>query len=356
MERPKILILQNELSAYNVCVYNIIAESYDLTVGFFLKDKSDIDCEFTKHKFSYYRIGPFRFIKGLRKFAKQFDVVSILPDPHNFSYFIFPFLPHKNKLLSWSIGFRCSYIHPYITDRKHTFFDSIYKSLYQKVDANIFYMEKSKEFWMNTNLDMSKVFVAPNTTGVEPIEINPDEKKIILFVGTLYRGKGLDLLLQSFKDAIQRAINKTKLVIVGGGEMRDELEKYVADNNMIDTVEFTGPIFDEKVLCRFFQKALLCVSPTQGGLSCPKSMGYGVPFVCRRDAITGGEVYHMTSGVNGIMYDNDSDLTDILVDAIDYPSTYVEMGVRAKNYYDNNATPRHMAQGAMDAINYVLSK
>ncbi len=356
MAKPKVLILQNELSAYNVCVYNIIAMDYDLTLGFYLKDKSKAECKFKKINLEYRAVGPFIYIKGLRKLAKQFDVVSVVPDPHVLSYCLLPFQPHKYKTLSWGIGFRCSYVHPYLPSRKHDFIDFLYKKLYQKFDADIFYMEKSKEFWKGTNLDLSKVFVAPNTTEVEPIEIRPDEKKCILFVGALYRGKGLDLLLQSFKDSIGKTANSSKLVIVGGGEMKEELEKYVADNLLSDFVEFTGPVFDEKVLCNYFQKALLCVSPTQGGLSCPKSMGYGVPFVCRKDAITGGEIFHLTSGVDGILYDNDKDLTEIFIDAMDNPNKYVEMGFKAKDYYIKNATPRHMAKGAMDAFKYVLSK
>lgn len=84
-------------------------------------------------------------------------------------------------------------------------------------------------------------------------------------------------------------------------------------------------------------------------------MGYGVPFVTRRDAITGGEIYHITPGVNGIMYEKDNELTAILIDAANNPQKYVEMGFKAKVYYDNHATVRHMAQGAMDAFDYALN-
>ena len=52
----------------------------------------------------------------------------------------------------------------------------------------------------------------------------------------------------------------------------------------------------------------------------------------------------------------DEDLEEILVDAIEHPSKYVEMGRRAKDYYDNNATPLHMANGAIRAIECAMSK
>lgn len=356
MIKTRILLLQNELSSYNVPVYNIIAEHYDLTVGYYLDDKSKQECRFEKKQFQMKRLGSLTLIKGLRKYAKDFDLVCIIPDMHVVSYCLLPFMPHKYKVINWSIGFRVSYYHPYITSRKHVYADKVFHNILSKCDASIFYMKKSMEFWEDTNFDVSRVFVAPNTTEVVPIDIRPEAKTNIIFVGTLYRGKGVDLLLASYKDAIKKTTNRSKLVIIGGGEMFDELQQYVRDNDMTKSVEFTGPIYDETMLSKQFQNALLCVSPTQGGLTCPKSMGYGVPFVCRRDAITGGEIYHMDSGVNGIMYDKDSDLTDILIDAIDYPARYVEMGIKAKEYYDNNATIKHMAQGAICAINYVLSK
>lgn len=48
MKKNKVLILQNELSSYNVDVYNLLAEKYELTLGFYLKDKSQIKCNFQK--------------------------------------------------------------------------------------------------------------------------------------------------------------------------------------------------------------------------------------------------------------------------------------------------------------------
>lgn len=357
MEKKKIIILQSSLMQYRVPTWNILADKYDLTIGYFDKGLPK-DCEkhFKVHKFGSRKFGPFIFIFNLRNYLQQFDVVCFVPDPHIPSFVVLPFLPHKYKLLTWSIGFRCSYTHPYLVDRKHTIMDRVvYQWIFNKVDANIFYMKNALAFWRDNQIDKNRVFVAPNTTDVEPIDLIPKKKTGFLFVGTLYRGKGIEFLIESFKNAINKTGSDVKLTIVGNGEMRNELENYVVCNNLENNVEFTGAIYDETLLATHFQKALLCISPTQGGLSCPKSMGYGVPFVCRRDAITGGEIHHMTDGVNGIMYDSNTDLDDILVDAINNPSKYVEMGVKAKHYYDNNATPKHMAQGVTNAIEFTLN-
>lgn len=350
----KVLILQNEISSYSAPVYNIIAEHFDLTVAYYIKDKSNCICKFKKIKLDSKELGGLVFVKKVRKLASQYDVVSMLPNLRNPSYCMLSFLPRRYRLVNWSIGFRASYTNPYITNRKHVIADYIFQNIISNCDASIFYMEKAKEFWKESSLDLTKIFVAPNTTEVIPIDIKGEEKNDFLFVGTLYKGKGVELLLDAFKEVTTKYDNNNRLHIVGDGPERKKLEAYVYQYNLNDKVIFHGAIYDEKKLADRFSKALLCISPTQGGLSVPKSMGYGVPFVTRKDAITGGEIYHITSGVNGIIYENDKDLPNILTEACLNPKKYVDMGIKAKEYYDKHATIKHMAQGAMDAFEYVL--
>lgn len=353
----KVLLLQSQIREYRIPTFKHVVEKYELTVATYGDEKKTEDFGLNVIKLKTIGIGPFQFIKGLRHLAREYDVVVMQPDLHIPSCFLLPFLPHRYKVVSWSIGFRCSYEHPYITTRKHVLADNLFERVLEKCDANIFYMDKAKEFWKDSTLNMDKVFVAPNTTGVEAnCNDNRSLKKDVLFIGTLYKGKGIDLLIKSFAEACRTQHSDSKLYIIGKGPMREELEVIAQSNNISDQVVFVGPVYDEQIISTYFQKAVLCISPTQGGLTCPKSMGYGVPFVCRKDAITGGEIYHMTTGVNGIMYEQDSELTGIIVDAMKNPDKFIEMGTLAKSYYDNNATPKHMAEGIIDAIEYVSNK
>ena len=349
-----LIIFQTEISAYDVECYNIISDSYNLTLAYFTKDKSAKECRFKKVKLDSRKFGPFHIVKGVQKLAKQYDVVCIPPNLHFPSYCILPFLPHKYKIVSWSIGFRVSYVHPYKTERKHNIIDWCFKKVLDVCDANIFYMDKAKEFW-HGNINLDKVFVAINTTQVNPITILPEEKKTILFVGSLYKGKGVEKLLETYTRLLEKIDNPLPLIIVGDGPERQVLEKYVKDHRLDNNVSFKGAIFDETILKDYYAQALISVSPYQAGLSVPKSMGYGVPYATKKDAITGGEIYHITDGVNGFMYESDDDLFEILLDASKDPMKYVEMGRRAKDYYDSYATVCHRAKGAMTAFNYVLS-
>ena len=348
----KVLLLQTEISGYNVSTYNEIAKEFDLTIGYFCKDKSAKECFFKKKLFGVRKIGPLTFVKGLRKYCKDYDAVCFVPDFHVPSFCLLPFLPHTYKMLSWSIGFRCSYAHPYLPNRKHNFLDWIYHIILSRCDANVFYMEKSIEFWNTTSLLKDNIFIAPNTTEVAPFEFVPEKKNDFLFVGTLYRGKGLDLLLSAFQQFKQRVQSKTRLIIVGKGEMEEELKETVQKEELNDSVIFTGAIYDETALAKYFEQSILCFSPTQAGLSAPKSLGYGVPFVTRKDAITGGEIYHIANGITGVLYENNEELLDVMLETATNRDKYLEMGRNAMAYYQGNATIKHMAQGFINAVNF----
>lgn len=352
----KILVLQRVILPYRVPFYNALNEKVDLTVAYYMYDKTGDECQFKKIKITANKLGPVYTQKGVRKLANQFDVVVIGTDLHALSYIVLPFFPHKYHLLSWGIGFRVSHTHPFVVDRKHNLLDRITEIIMSKCEANIFYMPQVKQFWKNSSLKQEKMFVAPNTVEVANVVCDNEKKKNIIFVGTLYKGKGVDALLRSVSEAKKRVCNFFHVDIIGDGPCRLELEVLSNSLGLANNVSFHGAIFDSKELSHLYSTALCCVSPYQAGLSVCTSMGNGVPFITKANAITGGEICHITDGLNGVLYRKDEDLTGILIDVIDNPSKYIEMGSKAKDYYDNKASILHMVKGFMSAIEYATSK
>lgn len=355
-EKKKVLLVLNTINDYRVETYNLINEVYDFTVGYNVADQTVKPCNFKKIKFETKKIGPFA-VFGLKfwKECKKYDAVITSFDIHNFEFAFIPFIKRKYKLLTWSIGLRCSYSRPYNVNRTHTPLDYFSYLIMKAADANIMYMEKARDFWNKTDLNQNKIFIAPNTTSV--IDITPNtQKKSILFVGTLYKSKGVDKLITAYKNAISNYETDITLDIVGKGTERAYLENMTKDLGINDKVIFHGAIYDENILSKLFEKALICVSPTQAGLTVPKSMGYGVPVVTRYDAITGGEIYHISPNHNGIIYHKDEDLSSILLSAIKNPDEFKIMGENARLYYQEHAMPKYQAQGVIDALNYSFSK
>lgn len=354
-ERRKVLLVLNTINDYRVETYNIINQVFDFTVAYNVADQTVKKCEFKKIKFNTHKFGPFHiFGRQFWEECKKYDAVITSFDIHNFEFALIPFIRRKYKLLTWSIGLRCSYTRPYDVNRKHEVLDSISYRIMKSADANIFYMEKAREFWQSTKLDQNKIFIAPNTTNVIDIEPNKP-KNSILFVGTLYKSKGVDKLIEAFSKAISDTDSNITLDIVGKGDEKSALEELAENLGIKEKVIFHGPIYDEAQLSKLFEKALASVSPTQAGLTVPKSMGYGVPMITRTDAISGGEIYHISHNITGIFYDNDDELSTILRDIISNKEKYITMGEKAMSYYKNHATPRHQANGVIEALKYALN-
>lgn len=71
-----------------------------------------------------------------------------------------------------------------------------------------------------------------------PEEIDKDGK-ICVAVGRLVKSKGFDKLLKAHKRLLEEGINH-KLWILGEGEERENLEKYIKDNKLSDSVTLFG--------------------------------------------------------------------------------------------------------------------
>ena len=71
------------------------------------------------------------------------------------------------------------------------------------------------------------------------------------------------------------------------------------------------------------------------------------------DAITGGERNNIIDGQNGVYYNSVEELAQILVSSVE-EEKYARMAENARDYYHNVCPPEKMANGALQAIRYVL--
>ena len=304
----------------------------------------------------YCAIGPFTWHNGFKSIINQYDVVVFPPYLRMVRVAIMPLLPHKPKLISWSIGVHASYTRPYDLSRKPDFKDRLSQSIQNHSDACIFYMPEPIEYWKKYgSIDEEKYFVAHNTVEIAPLtttELGP--RTFILFVGTLYKQKGVEELIKCYALAKGKVGDLPPLMIIGDGPEKRNIKRLIISLDLEDDVVLEGAIFDEIILKDFFSEAILCISPKQAGLTVLKSFGYGVPFVTRRDAITGGEKSNIKDGVNGYFYDTEEELINIIVRTKTHPEEFMIMSDAARNHYLTEASPEAMAQGVIDAIMYVL--
>lgn len=347
----KVLILYNRVWPYRIPIFNLLSKEYDLTVSYSIdKDfKEEVDFKVTNlpgRQISRF----FIHADNLHDYCKNFDVIIGIGDIGWLSLMRLLFLRKRNyKIILWGIGVRASYNSQY---GEKSFWNNVRYYLMDKADAVLFYSENPIDIYLKQGFNREKLHVANNTVYVEntkPIQA----KDSIIFIGTLYKQKRIYELLHSYLKAKKQTDKLPILNIIGGGDEYDNIKSWLSENNLTNDVYLLGKIFDEKTLSHYFNKSLACISPGQAGLSVLKSMGYGVPFITMQNAITGGEIFNIENNITGVLYERDEDLTGIILDIVENTPKYLEMGVKAKNYYNRYRKPKDMAQGIIDAIEYV---
>lgn len=356
MRDKKVLIIYNRVWSYRVKIFDIINQHYDLTVAY--SDKS-----FTGKKFGFktiyapvVNVGPVSFHKtNLRKLALNYDVVIAISNARWISLMLLSLRKRKFKFILWGIGVSASYENK--LDSKTTW-DRVRFFFARKSDAVLFYSSYPIEKYVRNGIEREKLFVANNTVGIDEqfnLAETENTKSGFLFIGTLYAQKGIDILLNAYIK-LSKTTDLPVLHIIGAGPMETTLRSLIDTNHLQEKVILHGAIYDQKVLVNFFSKSLVCISPKQAGLSVLMSMGYGVPFLTSKDAITGGEIFNIEHLENGLIYDGtEEDLQKSIIWVINNREKMLAMGREAKKHYDGQRKPSDMADAIMDSIEYVLS-
>lgn len=357
MTKPKVLILYNYLFHYRIPIWNILAEKYDIKVVYSYPAKDDVirQCNFETEYIPVKSISKLLYHeKNISKIAKNYDVVLSDGQVTFADYSALAFRHRNFKLIYWCIGAPASYGRHYGDASKGYYF--VNDLVHKRADAMVFYSDVPIESHVQRGYKKDSLFVANNTVQVEKIDVNWENKDTLLFIGTLYMEKGLQLLLEAYKSANESNANLLPLTIVGGGSQFNLVKEWVENNNLTDKIKLTGPIYDQKEKAQIFAKSIACISPLQAGLSVLESMGYGVPFITSSDAITGGEAFNITDNETGLRMSDISQLSNIIGDISSNPQKYIEMGKKAYSHYWICRKPEDMAKGLSDAIDYVLTQ
>lgn len=104
----------------------------------------------------------------------------------------------------------------------------------------------------------------------------------LIFIGRLTSVKRLDLLLTALNNLKQKGHNYN-LVLIGGGEEKENLEKICSQLGLNESVWFYGPCYDEAENAQLIYNADLCVAPGNVGLTSMHVMVYGTPLLTHND-------------------------------------------------------------------------
>ena len=176
-----------------------------------------------------------------------------------------------------------------------------------------------------------------------------EEKKVILFVGK-YTSKKRPLdLLQSFQ---QMGRNDCILIMVGEGELRQEMEIYVKSAGLEDKVVFTGFVNQSEISSYYSVADVFVMCSGMGetwGLSVNEAMNFARPVIVSNTC--GCSVDLVKHGENGFIFEegNIGQLTDFLQRMLADASFAKSAGIRSREIIEDFSIQR-IVQNLSEAI------
>ncbi|MCL1988165.1 MAG: glycosyltransferase family 4 protein [Firmicutes bacterium] len=154
-----------------------------------------------------------------------------------------------------------------------------------------------------------------------------EEDSVIVAVGRVAKEKSLDVLINMMPPLLQK-LPTVKLLIIGDGPLREELQQLTITLNVQNNVIFAGAK-PWNIIGKYYSMgdifATASTSETQG-LTYIEAMAAKVPVVVKRDPSFAELVRH---GETGFLFDNDEDAANIMYYALTNQATAVKVATKA---------------------------
>lgn len=260
--------------------------------------------------------------------------------------------------------------------------DHVRNLLGRQASAVMVYTESGRRKVVDEfGFDPSRVFVAQNAIDQRPIagarerclarpddlaafrrERGIDPAQTIIHVSRLIPEKNPAPLIRGM--ALLRDTHPgARLVLVGDGPTRPELERLAQALGVTDSVIFAGSIYDENRLAPWMLSATLMCYPFSAGLSLLHSFGYGLPVVTGdREGAHNPEIEAMRDGETGLFYrvartpaaEDDPASVEAMVAAwrrvMDDPELRARLAAGALRQAQGVYTIENMARGFLEAL------
>ncbi len=180
-------------------------------------------------------------------------------------------------------------------------------------------------------------------------ELCLQDAKVIIYIGSITEGRGLDILIQAFTKVIQKR-GAAKLLMVGDATNKANLEELAMDLGVNRDVIFTGRVPQSKVP-DFIAAADVGVSPVPPTsfyrVSSPikmfEYMASAKPVVANEEILEHKEVLLESEGGIVVPY-TPEDFSDAIMDLLDNPAKASEMGRRGREWVTDNRSYEVLAR------------
>ena len=233
------------------------------------------------------------------------------------------------------------------------------KFIIQRAAGYIVYGSKSREYLENLGIAPNQISVGINTVDTSFFSRETDKagnapsgnKQHITTLGYLVARKRIVKLLEVVR-LLSEKRNDFVLDVIGDGGDRKNLEAWVNDHGLSEQVVFHGfkqrdelPFFLSNSSCFLFQTDF-----DIWGLVLNEAMAAGLPCIASPNAAATRDL--IVDGETGFTMDFDDSgrVADQIGYLLDHPTEAREIGMRARNFIQKNASIEKSATGFVEAI------
>jgi glycosyltransferase involved in cell wall biosynthesis len=375
-KKTKVIIIQKSFSDYRKGIFSRLNDIYNLVV---LHSNTDSGVKQVETNYS-------KKIKKIKYANKQTaiyllclkSIISFKPEViiHEFTpsiLSIFPIILLKNflgyKFILWGHGFNMSK-----TQNKNSIIYRVRKWLINRADAVLFYGDKNKDY-IQSVIPANKYFVAYNALDTDlfqsikkelddrGIEYIKNELQIkysfnIIFIGRLLFEKVLPEYFISIIRNLNSEIENLGVYIIGDGPAQEELNRLIQINKL-NNIHLMGAIYMREITSKYLYIADLLLMPGYLGLSVNHAFSFATPVVSFEQGEKGPfhspEVEYVKNKLTGYLAKNYDvgDLCDFVIELYKNKSLQIEMKKEINYCVENRCNINNMANGFVNAINYV---
>lgn len=184
-----------------------------------------------------------------------------------------------------------------------------------------------------------------NKRRIRRIPIGENEKKTVVYLGTLMRSRRLDFLIRVFHKVLSKVPNAVLYMVGAGGDVQDELvlKKEAMNLGIQNAVVFTG-FLPMKEAWNYVNQANVCVSPfyptpilnSTSPTKLVEYMAMGKPVVAN-DHPEQEMVISESGGGICVPYDENS-FARAIITLLKHPSRALQMGLNGRRYVEKYRT------------------
>lgn len=244
--------------------------------------------------------------------------------------------------------------------RRNKLYGAFVKFMMKFPDCILCQGEAWRNFFVNEmKLTPAKYIILKNWTATQPLlsigerrTYNAAGKFRILFIGRIYREKGIFELIDAFSMLYSQYKN-IELDIAGEGKASAEVRKHVIEKGLSDKVNFLGWVDESRKLQVLSDATIFCLPSYEEGLpnTMIEAMATGLPVVVTPVGAVANVIRH---GQNGLLCSvgNPKKLSQQIENLIIFPEMRERIGRRAHL----TAASEHNARQAVIRLKNIISK